>query len=65
MEIEIRPHGWFCPKCKKFNGVRAIYASGDYKRKCRCGFWVILKIYMVEVPRRLRPEIQSAEQVNA
>lgn len=64
MEIEIRPHGWYCPKCKKFNSVRAIYRSGDYERKCRCGFRVMLEVYMKEVCE-WRIDIQSAEQVNA
>ena len=59
-EIEIRGHGWYCPKCRSFRRIRAIYRSGVYERRCPCGFKVRLEISMEERIEWI-PEIQSAE----
>lgn len=61
-EIEIRRHGWFCPKCNSFRciRIRAICQSGVYERRCICGFRVRLEISM-EKKFEWRPEIQNAE----
>lgn len=59
-EIEIRRHGWFCPKCRNFRRIRAIYQSGVYERRCLCGFKVRLEISIKDYCE-YKPEIQSAE----
>ena len=61
-EIEIRGHGWYCPKCRLFRRIRAMYQSGYYERRCPCGFKVRLKISIIERYEYI-PEIQDAEAV--